>query len=73
MIDYKVSKKGFSDIFDIIENFSKDLWAIPVKNKNSQIITQEFSKILSTSKRSPLKLESDRRKKWYNSVFHNFL
>ena len=29
--------------------------------------------ILSTSKRKPLKLESDRGAEWYNSIFQNFL
>ena len=44
-----------------------------MKNKNSQTITNEFSKILTTSKRRPLRLESDRGGEWYNSVFQNFL
>ena len=36
MIDYKNSNnKGFRYIFVKIDNFSKNLWAIPVKNKNS--------------------------------------
>ena len=70
MIDYKISNtKGFRYIFVIIDNFSKYLWAVPLKNKNSQTITNEFSNILTTSKRKPLKLESDRGSEWYNSVF----
>ena len=73
MIDNKISnKKGFrykiiiTDIFLIIcgPYFLK---------KNSQTKTHEFSNILSTSKRSPLKLESDRGKKWYPSIFQYFL
>ena len=47
--------------------------AIPPKIRNSQTITDEFSKFLSTSKQSPLKLESDRSKEEYNSIFKNFL
>ena len=47
--------------------------SIPLKNKNSQTIPDDFSKILSTSKRSPLKLQSDRGKEEYNSIFKNFL
>ena len=58
--DYKISNtKGFIYIFNIIENFSKHLSAIPLKNNYCQTITIEFSNIL-TSKRRPLKLESDR-------------
>ena len=74
MIDYKISNnKGYRYIFIIIDNFSKYLWAIPLKNKYSQTITNEFSNILTTSKRKPLKLESDRGSEFYNSIFQNFL
>ena len=59
-LDYKTSNnKGFRYTFIIIDNFSKYLWAIPLKNKYSQTITNEFSNILTKSKRSPLKIESD--------------
>ena len=72
--DYKTSNnKGFRYIFIIIDNFSKYLWAIPLKNKYSQTITNEFSNILTTSKRKPLKIESDRGSEFYNSFFQNFL
>ena len=74
MIDYKTSNnKGFRYIFVIIDNFSKYLWAIPLKNKYSKTITDEFSNILTKSKRKPLKLESDRGSEFYNSIFQNFL
>ena len=74
MIDYKTTNnKRFRYIFIIIDNFSKYLWAIPLKNKYSQTITNEFSKILTTSKRSPVKLESDRGAEFYNGIFQNFL
>ena len=74
MIDYKISNnKGYRYIFIIVDNFSKYLWAIPLKNKYSQTITNEFSKIITTSKRKPLKIESDRGSVFYNSIFQNFL
>ena len=73
MIDYKISNKGYRYIFIVIDNFSKYLWAIPLKNKYSQTITNEFSNILTTSKRKPLKIESDRGAEFYNSIFQNFL
>ena len=72
--DYKISNnKNYRYIFIIIDNFSKFLWAIPLKNKYSQTITNEFSNILSTSKRKPTKIESDRGSEFYNSIFQNFL
>ena len=74
MIDYKTSNnKSCRYIFIFIDNFSKNLWAIPLKNKFSQTITDEFSKILTTSKRKPLKIESDRSTEFYNSIFQNLL
>ena len=74
MIDYKISNnEGFRYNFLVIDNFSKYLWAIPLKNKYSQTITNEFSNILTTSKRKPLKIESDRGTEFYNGIFQNFL
>ena len=72
--DYKTSNnKGFRYIFVVIDNYSKYLWCIPLKNKYSQTITEEFSNIITKSKRKPLKIESDRGKEWYNSIFQNLL
>ena len=72
--DYKISNnKGYRYIFIIVDNFSKYLWAIPLKNKYSQTITNEFSNILTKSKRKPIKLESDRGTEFYNNIFQNFL
>ena len=74
MVDYKISNnKGFRYIIVKLDNYSKCLWAVSLKNKKSQTKTNEFMNILSTSKRSPLKLESVREAEWYNSVFQNFL
>ena len=48
MVDYKISNNTrFRKNFFIIDKFSKYLWAIPLKNKYSQTITNEFSKILT--------------------------
>ena len=43
MVDYKISNnEGFRYIFIIIDNFSKYLWSILLKNKYSQTIKSEF-------------------------------
>ena len=74
MIDYKISNnKSYRYIFIVIDNFSKYLWAIPLTNKYSPTITNEFSNFLTTSKRKPLKIESDRGSEFYNIIFQNFL
>ena len=60
MIDCKITNnKVFTYIFVIIDKYSKCLWAIPLKNKYSQTIRNDFSNILTTSKRKPLKIEPD--------------
>ena len=72
--DYKIPKnKGFRYIFVIIDKFSKILLCIPLKNKYSQTNTNEFSNILTTSKRKPFKIESDRGTEFYDSIFQNLL
>ena len=72
--DYKISNnKGYRYLSVIIDNFSKFLWAIPLKNIYSQTITIGFSSILTTSKPKPLKIESDRGTEFYNSIFPDFL
>ena len=74
MNDYKISNnKGYRYIFMVIDIFSKYLRGIPLKNKYSQTITNEFSNILTKSIRKPIKLESDRGSEFYNSIFQNFL
>ena len=51
MIDYKISNnKSYRYIFIVIDNFSKYLWAIPLKNEYSETITNDLSNILTTSK-----------------------
>ena len=57
----------------MIDNYSKYLRAIPLKNNYSQTLTKEFSKILTTSKRKSLKMESDRGTEFYINLFQNFL
>ena len=47
----------------IIDNFSKFCWTIPIKNKNAQTIKDSFEVFLSSSKRKPNLIESDRGKK----------
>ena len=49
------------------------MWALPLKNRYSKTITEEFSNILTTSKRSPVKLESGRGTEIYNSISQIFL
>ena len=49
------------------------MWAIPLKKNYSHNLTNEFSNILTKSKRKPLKIEHDRGSERYNNSFQNFL
>ena len=50
--DYKNSNnKGLRYILIIIGTFSKFTWAIPLKSKSAQAITEEISNIVTSSKR----------------------
>ena len=63
-MEYKKSNnERFRYIFVEIDNFTKYTWCVLLKIKNSETITNEFSNTQSTSKRSPVKIESDRGKK----------
>ena len=71
--NYKLSNnKGFRYIFVKIDILSKYTCRVPLKNKNAQTITDAFSNILTKSKRSLIKIETDRGAEFYNSLFQNF-
>ena len=70
---YTISKnERYRYIFVIFDKFSKNVWTIPLKTRYAETITDIFSNILSISKRSPLKSESDRGKECYKKTFQNF-
>ena len=48
------------------DTFSKITSCVPLKIKYGQTITVDFSTVLTTSKRKPIKLESDRVAEFYN-------
>ena len=68
--DYKLSyNKGFRNIFNIIDKFSEYSWAILLKNKNVETKTNEFSNVLTKTRRKPLKIESERGAEFYIMFF----
>ena len=72
--DYGPEKnRNYRYVLVIIDNFSKYGWTIPLKNKNAQTIEDSFENILINSKRQPNLIESDRCKKFYNTIFQDFL
>ena len=67
------NKKSCRYILLAIDTFSKFLCCNPLKNKCGKTKTDQYSKIITNSKRKPDKLESDRGKEFYNSTFQNLL
>ena len=67
------NNKGYRYVLVTIDNFSKNGWTVPLKNKNAQTIKDSFENILTNSKRKPNLIESDRGKEFYNNIFQDFL
>ena len=67
------NNRGYRYVLVTIDNFSKFVWTIPLKNKNAITIKDSFENILKNSKRKPNLIESDRGKEFYNNIFKDFL
>ena len=67
------NNRGYRYVLVVIDNFSKNGWTSPLKNKNAQTIKDSFENILTSSKRSPNLIETDRGKEFYNNIFQEFL
>ena len=67
------NNRGYLYVLVTIDNFSKNGWTIPLKNKNAQTIKDSFENFLISSKRKPNLIESDRGKEFYNNIFQDFL
>ena len=67
------NNKNYRYVLVIIDNFSKFVWTVPLKNKNAITIKDSFENILTISKRKPNLFETDRGKELYNNIFQDFL
>ena len=67
------NNRGYRYVLVTIDNFSKFGRTSPLKNKNAQTIKDSFENILTSSKRSPNLIETDRGKEFYNNIFQDFL
>src|SRR5258705_453746 len=62
LVDLQSLKKyndGYAYLLTIIDCFSKYAWAVPMKSKKSAEVANAFESILSSSGRSPYKLQTD--------------
>lgn len=69
MNQYSRQNSGYCYIFNVIDTFSKFLFAIPLKKKSGQEVAVAFEKMLKDSKRTPTKLHVDRGKEFVNKDF----
>lgn len=67
------SNNNFKYILVIIDTFSKYGWAIPLKQKNKEYMTDAFSNLLSQQQRCPKNLQTDMGTEFYNSKFKKIL
>ena len=66
------NNRGYRYVLVVIDNFSKFVWTVPLKNNAHKVIVS-FEYILISSKRKPNLIETDRGKYFFNSIFQNFL
>src|SRR5882724_4066391 len=64
---------GFNNILTVIDVFSKYAWAIPITTKTPDNIINAFKHIFNTSKRKPVKLQTDKGTEFVNKQFQKFL
>ena len=67
------NNRGYRYVLVVIDNFSKFVWTVPLKNKNAQTTKDSFENILLVSKTKPKLIESDGGKEFYNKIFQDFL
>lgn len=63
---------GYKYILVIIDGFSKYAWAIPLKQKNKQQVSEAFQNVLDKG-RIPRNLQTDMGKEFYNDKFKNIV
>ena len=67
------NNRGYRYVSMSIDIFSKFGWTVPLKITNAQTIKDSFENILTSSKREPNLIESDRGKEFYKNIFQDFL
>ena len=64
--------KGYKYLLTVLDVFSKHAWVEPIKNKTGQAVTEALEKILNQG-RTPINLQTDDGKEFYNKVFQSLL
>lgn len=73
MIPYSKENKGFKYILIVIDCFSKYVWALPIKSKNSNEVTAAMGKIVSKLSLPPKNLQTDQGTEFHNDKFKRLM
>jgi transposase InsO family protein len=71
MIQLKDQNDGYQYILTVIDVFTRYAWALPLKTKGGEDITNAFRIIFKDV--NPIYLQTDKGKEFYNSAFDKFL
>lgn len=73
MIPYAKVNKNNKYILTVIDVFSKYAWAIPIKKKSGQEVTQALSKILQQLSSPPKNIHTDDGREFFNKDFKQLM
>ena len=73
MGSYSTVNKGYKYLMTVIHTFSKYAWAIPIKNKTAENVTQAMKSIFIKAKRHPKNLQTDDGKEFFNRIFTDLM
>jgi hypothetical protein len=76
IIDWKqmdaAQNKGFKNVLVVVDVFSRFAWAVPKESKSQDDTIKALGKILKTSKRKPVEVDSDSGQE-FGAAFTEFL
>jgi hypothetical protein len=70
---YSQLNKNYKFLLTVIDTCSKYAWAIPIKNKKGESVTQAMKSIFKESKRHPQNLHTDDGTEFFNKTFKNLM
>lgn len=73
MRPYARSNKGYNYILTIIDVLSKYAWAVPLKNKSGNEMSETIAKLIREDGRCPKNFQTDRGKEFYNANVQQLL
>jgi L-rhamnose mutarotase len=73
MRPYARSNQGYNYILTIIDVLSKYAWAVPLKNKSGNEMSETIAKLIRENGRCPKNFQTDRGKEFYNTNVQQLL